>query len=169
MSHSQRAAVNQRLYYAKLLLQAQSQSVDQQALPRAVAEQAFGESAVLHLWLAYRRYLTELAVAYQLEAGTFDSAGALAEALQQAGKESAECRELLELERDSSWLSSLLQLWHSLDQPVRAVPGGATAHNPALIATVSADDSRFSPQHLNQLYGALQAMVEAQRTRLEEW
>lgn len=166
MANAERANVNQRLYYAKLLLEAQRQKLDEQELPRHVAERAFGEAAVLHLILAYRRYLSELAVAYQLAGGEFDTARSLARTLEAEGAESGECAELLALERGPSWLSSLLGAYLCLGGPESTRLAGYDA---SVISTINSDDSQFSFEHLESAFQALQAVIESQRARLEEW
>lgn len=172
MANAERPNVNQRLYFASLHLRTMEQLLAEQQLPRQVIEQAFGASVLMHLVMAYRNYLRELAVAYLLPVEHYDGARQLEQTLAAQGKVSAECRELLALERESGWLSGMLSAFAGLGRPSPAdgrwpASGGDGA--PSAIRLRTIDDDFVSRDNLESVLRALQGLIENQRTRLEEW
>lgn len=167
MDNTARPQVNQRLYFAALHLDTQERLVAEQQLPRRVIEQAFGESIVMHLVLAYRHYLGELAEAYAVTCSAPQRAADLQQAISAAGKAAAECQELAALEQPGHWLHTLQQAFAALG----TVPTSAAA------VPRSGDTIPLQPvagalpdtQQLRQLYTELQAVIDNQRTRLQEW
>lgn len=167
MTNPLRARVNQRLYFCQLHLQWMQRALDEQQVPRRVIDQALGESVVLHLITAYRHYLSELAHAYGLSGETPQSTAQCAAALAAAGKTSAECEELIALEQADSWLAALLQLNADLGS-IEGRPAVESAPQ-AAIRMQSVEDNPLALQPLIAIYDGLQALIDNQRTRLEEW
>lgn len=167
MANQQRPYVNQRLYFASLHLDWMKAEIAKQQISRSDINQALGESVAIHLVMAYRCYLKELAVAYQLPVKPLQSAAQLAGCLCSEGMESAECHELLALERGGDWLSMLLA-------EVGLLEGESEPETPL---TQSAGDIKFravkasalTHESLTAIYTALRALIEKQRNHLEEW
>lgn len=167
MANPLTAKVNQRLYFSQLHLQWMQRAIDEQQIPRHIVDQAMGESVVLHLMTTYRYYLSELAQAYGLSGESPGSAAQCATILAAAGKTSAECEELIALEEADSWLASLAQLYGRLDSVEGHV---ASAQAPqASLRVHSVDDTPLALAPLIAIYEALKALIDNQRTRLEEW
>lgn len=169
MANPERANVNQRLYFASLHLQCMRDLLAQQQVPGAVVERALGESVVNHLIVAYRAYLRELAAAYLLPDANADSAQQLSQLLANAGKQSAECAELLALEQSDTWLSDLQRAYAGLGTAVSAGTGAARGSAGGAISLQQREHSVYELQTLEQMHRQLHAVIENQRTRLEEW
>lgn len=167
MHNPERPQVNQRLYYVTLHLQSMQRLLDEQQVPRRVVEQAMGESVLLHLVMVYRCYLRELAVAYGIDGSRPETAMQLQQALNAADKHSAECEELMALEADGGWLCSMLD--HYLALGAESQADAARSSPDAGIRFHSVDDNLLDIATLQSLYDQLHAVIENQRTRLEEW
>ena len=166
MANSQRPVVNQRLYFCCLHLQWLQQQLAEQDVPKLVLEQSLGESTILHLAMAYRAYLTEIAIAYTSSTlSSFDNASALLEFLEAQGYESAEAKELQQLEQ-GGWLAELLVRYHRLGNEIRAAKPAAVQS----IAVAELDSSgAISLDSLSHCFQQLGAVIDNQRARLEEW
>ena len=167
MANTLRPIVNQRLYFASLHLGWLDEQLRRQQVAGNILEQALGESIVLHLVMAYRSYLRELAQSYQAVLPAPGSAVELAQFLAQAGTESAECHELAALEQRDSWLSKLLAQFHSLGDDNNQ-PDRQPQQSGAIPLRVVAEDA-LSLESLTAAHGALRDLIEQQRMRLEEW
>ena len=176
MANSQRPLVNQRLYFVRLhsdWLEAQRAA---EQLPRAVVDQALGESLILHLVLAYQAYLNEVAEAYQLPASNNIRAVALVEQLAARGQSSAEAEELRSLELSDSWLSQVLKHFENLGQGELSLAASPQASSNSvnkqaveLIGSSNNQSQAIDITALNTAAQSLEALIERQRTCTEEW
>jgi hypothetical protein len=164
MSNAQTAQVNQRLYFARLHLQWLQQALDQQQVAAKVVEQSLSESCLMHLVLAYRAYLAELAEAYSLSGASFDDAEALIEALAGIHKESAEAREIQLLE-EGGWLGEMCQRYTQLGASSMA----AIATTNAGVIPVLQVSQQLNAESCQHYLESLQKLVESHRSQLEEW
>lgn len=165
MASAKRPLVNQRLYYARLHRDWLQEKLDEQQHPKAIVEQALGESLVMHLVMAYRVYLQEVAEAYQLDTDA-ERAQQLSEQMTIQGISSAECEELCALESGQEWLARLLKLYKGIgeaEEPVKNHPSASA------IQLQVVDSQTFNAPELLQLYHNLQALIDKQRGCLEEW
>ena len=167
MSNHQRPLVNQRLYFCRLHLDWLGEQLRQQVLAKKLVEQALGESIIHHLVLAYRAYLEEIAVAYNLTPAPFNSAGELIDALADEQQASAEAQEWLLLEEaKSSWLSALRRL-HSAQSVAPAVASRRSSE--AIVYTELDPAQSVDLPLLEGFYQALHDLISRQRNQLEEW
>jgi hypothetical protein len=153
-----RSRVNQKLYYARLVLDQAASVTD------ASARQALLDGALLHLHTAYRAYLNEIAASYQqtIEA---DSAAAALQQMQSGGHACPELGELAALEQGGHWPARLRSAW--LDATaIATAPQPAAAAGAIAVAditrSVDVDDCRH-------WLAAFQALLDVQRERLQEW
>ena len=166
MANAQRPIVNQRLYFCRLHLDWLSEQLAQQRIAKSVLQQCLGESVQFHLVLAYRAYLAEIAVAYNLSSINFADASDLAADLSAQGLESAEAKELQQLE-SAGWLSELLAYHRSIG-PLQAPVRQPRASQVISFADVSADGV-LDLACCQSYYQSLNQIIENQRERLEEW
>jgi len=151
-----RARVNQKLYFARLVLD-QAERVDD---PNA--RTALLQSALFHLATAYRFYLGEIAASYRLTLRA-DSARA---ALQQIPDNSSpELAELAILEQSGQWPARLLAACNEACEPMSAPPA---AVSPTTIAMADITEI-VDIQTCRNWLAALQALLDAQREQLQEW
>ena len=167
MANSQRPIVNQRLYFCRLHLQWLEQQLEGEEIPRRVLEQSLGESILFHLVVAYRAYLAEIATAYTASSSaSFSDASELVAALEAQGYSSAEARELQQLEQGNSWLAELLSGYQTLGGVEQSVKSSA----PQMITAFEVDASqKIDLDSASDYFQALNAVIENQRSRLEEW
>ncbi len=172
MANQLRPIVNQRLYFARLHCDWIAQEQKRQQLPKRVIEQSLGESVVMHLMLAYRAYLSELAEAYSHPQQAYTSAVELMASLADKAVESGEVSELACLERDGegkNWLNSLFTLYQqSTDDPQR-LPSVTTKAVNTIAVAVGHQQNELNLDTCVHLYDCLSAVVENQRLCLEEW
>lgn len=166
MANEQRPEVNQRLYFCRLHLGFMSSEFEKQKIARTVVEQALAESTVLHLMLAYRAYLREIAMANGIAAEKMAGAQELIAVLSGQGHQAAEADELLALEQDG-WLGELLLLYQGLADQAPASPHSGSAQGIAL--TQLASEERPTFERCQQYFNRLTDIIENQRTRMEEW
>ena len=167
MANEQRPIVNQRLYFCRLHLEYLAVELDRQQTPKVVVEQSLGESIVLHLVLAYRAYLREIAIAYAIPGAAYTTASDLIAALYQSCQQSAEAKELAALEQDG-WLCELLTRYcalGSVEAEAKDRPASASG-----ITVMQIDDKQPLDLALCRHYlQSLNELIENQRSRLEEW
>lgn len=108
------SAVNQRRYFASLLLE-QLVSLEGSGC-NPLLTQALCQSVLYQLQAAYRFYLREVATTYKCRAPEqIQTVEALIEALQAMGKHPAEASEMANLEQQAgSWLYELLSAYRTL-------------------------------------------------------
>lgn len=149
--------VNGRLYAAELLLREWERHSD---TDRAL-EQAFCDSVVFQLAVAYRLYLREIAAACRYR-GRCDSAAAMRAGLASEGRDSAEVAVLYEAEQTGALagLAPALQLANGDAQAPREIPAEVL---------VREGGGRPGPQQCRDWLRALRALIEAQRGQLQEW
>jgi len=167
MANSQRPLVNQRLYYCRLHLQWLTAELDKQSLPKAVLEQALGGSTLVHLVLAYRAYLQEIAEAYNVPLSSFQSVTDLNAMLVLQNTGCAEANELVELEQ-RGWLKELLLQYQAINELRPPQHLGASSVQPIMVTQV-ANESSSSLSDCSRFYTQLSELIDNQRTRLEEW
>lgn len=165
MSNSQRAMVNERLYFCRIHLDSLRSEIEREQVVRLTLESAFSESVLLHLRRAYQAYLSEIAEAYGVSGTRFTGAAHLIAALGSGSGSSAEAQECLNLETDSSWLAEILDVENSAPHAPPQVQQQKPAHN---LLTSSAG-STLGLDELQSYFNNLSALVESQRQRLEEW
>lgn len=167
MANLQRPLVNQRLYFCRLHLQWLEAQLSEQQLPRQLLERSLGESILLHLVLAYRAYLSEIAEAYAVKEQSFLNADELIAALAVAGFESAEAKELSLLESADRWLGRLLMQFSGISRLDMSVKQNRSA---SVITSVEQHQEQdFSYLYLSDYFLYLSDLIENQRSRLEEW
>ena len=165
MTNAQRPIVNQRLYFCRLHLGYLCEQLDKQQTARAVLEQSLGESIVLHLMLAYRAYLQEIAAAYTIPVTEFATSQALITALSDHQQQSAEAMELSALERDG-WLCDLFARYQTLGAPASR----SRSQSGSGIAVTQIEQSDTLDASLCEYYfQSLSELIDSQRARLEEW
>lgn len=163
MSNSQRAAVNERLYFCRIHLDSLRREIEREQVPRLTLEAAFAESILLHMRQAYYAYLAEIAEAYNVSSVSFTGAGPLIAALGADASCSAEAQECLNLEAEADWLAAILAIDHSVLQQRSPVQ----QQSPDLLT--SHVDVTTGITELENYFNSLSALVENQRQRLEEW
>ena len=172
MANPYRSLVNQRLYFCSLHIEWLGDQIADQAIARAVAEQALGESIVFHLIQAYQCYLSEIASSYSIDADNLQTAEQLVGLLAGNKQSSAEAQELLACEAPESWLGKLIQQHHMLGsvQMSNQTPNTKRSLPSAMISAVEVDATLdFSLERLQTYLKNLKAIIENQRSRLEEW
>lgn len=175
MANEQSSIVNQRLYFCGIHLDCLSSALKAQKTPKVVVQQSLGESIVLHLMLTYRAYLQEIALAYNVSNATtqqsFDTSSELVEFLSGQDCQSAEAQELLMLEDNDSWLTQLLLKYHQLGNSQFASMSRARTGQPDQQFTLAQIDNEQSLdlETCEYYFHQLKAVIENQRTRLEEW
>ncbi len=170
MDNSQRPLVNERLYYCRLHLDYLAAELLRQDTPKAILENAIGDSILFHLMLCYRAYLSEIAESYALPASDFSSARVLVEGLRAAEQESAEANELLSLEASGSWLSALFQHYRSImsGKPATSSPQ-VPSESPIIYAAQQDEADHLGLKEYEGVFHALTELISRQRTCLEEW
>ncbi|MFA7553614.1 MAG: DUF6586 family protein [Spongiibacteraceae bacterium] len=167
MNNDQRPVVNQRLYFCRLHLQWLSEQLQQQILPQGLLNQCLGESVLLHLVMAYRAYLVEIAAAYSIDTAPITDVQALIAKLEANGKESAEAKELLQLTLPGQWLSDLLEKYQAIG------PVSVAINKPGLGQFIAVREIDSSPSInwdcLQSWLEQLNQVIANQRARLEEW
>ena len=169
MANAQRPIVNQRLYFCRLHLDWLSQELAREDLPQSVLEQSLGESLLFHLMMAYRAYLQEIAVAYSTPVHDVHNAQQLLTRLESNGYTSAEASELKGLEEAESWLAELFQRYRSVGSLQRAA---AVIRPQSLAREQHCTEGTTGPLTNTECQGyfqALTAVIDNQRSRLEEW
>lgn len=158
MSGNWRAQVNQKLYFAQLLL-------DDASAKSNAAQTALLEGAVFHLATAYRLYLKEIAQSQSHNTDAIDAIGARRE-LAEKGFVCQEMEELVRLEEGNKWPARLLSACRaasglSLQTSVRPA-------NNSAIALADVTDS-LDIEGCRQWLQQFQVLLEAQREAAQEW
>lgn len=144
------ARVNEKLYAAKLALNAAEQA-------DGAMQSALLEAAVFHLVTAYRCYLLEItALASTAFTSAIDAATILS-------APTADFEELLNLERRSSWLSQLLMAYSAVVAPLP--PARPVAAELAVIDVTAQLDVATCRKWLLEC----QQLIERQREHAQEW
>jgi hypothetical protein len=165
MANQQRALVNQRLYFCRLHLSWMQQALEQADVPAHVIEQSLAESVIFHLVTAYRLYLAEVATAYSCPCESLDNTQALMDLLALQQRESAEAREMQQLEQ-GGWLQELITAFHAILDGRSQSPGKKPAQGiPVLQVAQQALDYDRCEAFLESFH----KLIENQRSRLEEW
>lgn len=159
MSNPWRAQVNQKLYFAQLVLAEASAQDD------GPAQQALLQAAVFHLATAYRLYLKEIAQ-HQRHVTAAPDARTARRQLQAQGWCCQELDALARLEQEGQWPARLLQA-------LREAAGEEAPLRPAAAATLAiavADitetvDVAGCRQWLEQF----RQLLETQRAAAQEW
>jgi hypothetical protein len=144
------ARVNEKLYAAKLALNAAEQA-------DGAMQSVLLEAAVFHLVTAYRCYLLEItALASTAFTSAIDAATILS-------APTADFEELLNLERRSSWLSQLLMAYSAVVAPLP--PARPVAAELAVIDVTAQLDVATCRKWLLEC----QQLIERQREHAQEW
>lgn len=168
MSNSQRATVNERLYFCRIHLDSLRHEIAREEVGRLTLESAFAESVLLHLRRAYEAYLSEIAEAYNVSGAGFHDAAQLVASLGAASSHSAEAQECLNLESGASWLAEILD-FDSAATLLRSQVQQQPVQNPSHNLLASKVSSGISLGELESYFNSLSALIESQRQRLEEW
>lgn len=153
---------NQKLYQARLLLEAFEQAAEQEREQGVTA--LFGalqESVLFQLVLAYQSYLHELAEIAQYREAFFS----LSQLLENVSLATGEMTELQQLESDDfSWLSKLQFAFQQCGQK-DAIPNTKPQIKPQMI---SLQDTTSNSLPLRDWYQALTGIIELQRNNRQE-
>jgi len=149
-----RSLVNQKLYFARLMLDQAEQTAD-----RAVCV-ALLQAAVFHLAMAYRCYLREIGDE-RLSADIADARAALRQLGDRAGPELAE---LALLEQGSAWPASLLAAFREACTPHPAVAPARSSGIPVADITAA-----LTPGLGREWLRDFQLLLDEQRERAQEW
>jgi len=144
------ARVNEKLYAAKLALNAAEQA-------DGAMQSALLEAAVFHLVTGYRCYLREITA---VTSPSFVSAVDIAATL---SAPTADFEELLNLEQRSSWLSQLLMAYSAVIAPLP--PVRPVAAELAVIDVTAQLDVATCRKWLLEC----QQLIERQREHAQEW
>ena len=126
--------------------------------------------------LAYRAYLTEIAVAYNLPGDKFLTALELSQRLTLDNRHSAEVSELLNLEEKPSWISSLTDIYRSLGD--MDISDTVKTHSNVSLSSPNSlgipvtqlnTTAELSIETCRGWFNSLSQVIESQRDRLEEW
>lgn len=153
--------VNQKLYFARLLLTEMAGEKD----PRR--QQLVAESLLFQLRLAYHFHLGHVAASYQCaDSGAVASAGDLVRALEALDKSPAEAREIETLAATrGSWLNGLLAAWEQAFSP----PDSAgAASGEGLIPVTQVVVEALDQETLGAWLRALTELVERHREVMVE-
>lgn len=159
-----RNQTNEKLSRVKLLLAPLQAASD----PNLVA--ALAEAVLLELGLAYRCFLSELAVAHGLVPQTLSSATELAAALMAQQTFVAEVTELANLESERSWPHALLTAAQARRQTATVQVPPKDKEN--LINVLQVDemiDNKLDYSDCFEIYQALRACIQHQRDMAQEW
>jgi hypothetical protein len=158
MSNPWRAQVNQKVYFAQLVL-------TDACAKSGPAQQALLQAAVFHLATAYRLYLKEIA---QHQRHVTDAANARAARRQFIAQE-WQCQELdvlAQMEDEGQWP---LHLLHAL----RDAEGGAIAAEPAQasvgVIAVADITEAVDVVRCQEWLAHFKQLIEAQRDAIQEW
>lgn len=153
---------NEKLYHAQLLIGQALQA--EGALQRALVE-----AVLFELVLAYRAFLSEIAVTTgaKLQA---DDARRMQQLLQQRQSDSASINELVGLERGGDWPAQLLQA-HAGAVALEAVSKASSVQSvdPLRLVAVDGDVGEADAERCQRWMKALNAFIDTQRSYLQEW
>lgn len=156
MSDSLRALVNQKLYFADLVL-AQTDAA------ATAARQALVQAALFHLHTAYRGYLGEIAATQRRE---FDAphARVATRILADLGVTSPELDELAALEQSGGWPMQLLNAY--AEASAIAVATRVQRVGELQLADVT---TQVDVEDCRRWLAQFRQLVEAHRERFQEW
>ena len=158
MSNSWQAQVNQKLYFAQLLLTDASDK-------SGSSEQALLQAAAFHLVTAYRLYLKEIAQNQNHSTNAVDARNACRQFAAQ-GWVCQELEELARLEEDGQWPVRLLLAYYEIIGEAAAPTTTKAAPNSIAMADITeAADADIYRQWLQQF----QIVIAAQRESAQEW
>jgi len=158
MSSNWRAQVNQKLYFAQLLL-------DDANTRSNAAQTALLEGAVFHLATAYRLYLKEIAQSQNHNTDAVDAGSACRE-LAGKGFVCQELEELVRLEEGGSWLARLLAACREATGEVAKT--ASSKSSASMIAVADVTDS-LDVEVCRQWLRQFQELIETQRESAQEW
>ncbi|MFA5548968.1 MAG: DUF6586 family protein [Porticoccaceae bacterium] len=158
---AQLSRVNQKLYFARLLLADMAADGD----PRR--QQLAGESLLFQLRLAYHFHLRDIAASYQCrDVSGVNDAASLARALEAIDKSPAEAREIDTLASSpGSWLNRLLVAWEQAFAPPEM---GSSAIQEGLIPVARVEMEMLDAATLGAWHRALTELVERHREVMVE-
>lgn len=161
------SAVNQKLYYSKLLLK-QSQP---ETCGMPLLQEALYQSALYQLECGYRYYLREVAATYQFKLPeSISVVEDLVAALSSINKHPAEAQEMASLEANpESWLNQML----SAHQQLSTLPqhdAKTTQSSPIAVMQIDQQEERVAlgEQELTQWQRAFEEMVDRHRELMIE-
>jgi len=158
MSSNWRAQVNQKLYFAQLLL-------DDASTQSSAAQTALLEGAVFHLATAYRLYLKEIAHSQSHSTDAIDAISARRE-LAKKGFVCQELEGLVRLEESGSWPARLLAIYREVTGEVAKMASSKASASMIAVADVTDSlDAEVCRQWLRQF----QVLIESQREAAQEW
>ncbi len=161
------SAVNQKLYYSKLLLKQSRPDVGNMPL----LQEALYQSALYQLECGYRHYLREVATTYQFKSPeSIAVIEDLVAALSSINKHPAEAQEMASLEANpESWLNQML----AAHQQLSTLPQNdskTTQSSPIAVVQLNQQDERvvFGEQELSEWQRAFEEMVDRHRELMIE-
>lgn len=166
MSNPWQSQVNQKLYFAQLLL---TDARDKSGSP----EQALLQAAVFHLVTAYRLYLKEIAQQQRHTTHAQDARSARRQLVAQ-GWVCQELEELVRLEEDGQWPARLLLAYREIIGEAAAAPTVTKTAPPITKAASSsiamADITETaSAETYRQWLEQFKTVIAAQRESAQEW
>ena len=150
--------VNQKLFFARLLLEQYGKTEDRYGH----IELVLCQSAVYQLESAYRHHLREVADTYKYQSPeNIHSVEQLAVALESIGKHPAEASEMQNLEQQgNSWLKQLLTAWQSFQQlPQQEAQADSVSPIP-IMQVAEASQKTLTKLEIEQVRSWLAAMEE---------
>jgi Family of unknown function (DUF6586) len=160
-------AVNQKLYFSKLLLE----QLQPDHNCTAQLEEALRESVLYQLFCAYHHYLREVATTYQFKSPeSIVIVDDLISCLASINKCPGEAQEMCNLEGDpDSWLCQMLSAYGQLSQPLQ--PKAKTAESSPIAVTQldqQNDTVTFGEKQLRRWYEHFEEMVNRHRSLMIE-
>jgi len=156
-----RALANQKLYHARILIDAWRVALDEERVASTVLEQAFGTAICDHLGAAYGWFLLEIAQPADMPA-TPPHGCAQLPAVAQGRETPPEILEFQKLEREG-WLARILDpVFGQIERH-----GDAVARSPHNLALQS--EQGFGPHDTEQWHQQLNALFERMSDSLDEY
>lgn len=150
---------NQKLYQARLLIDASEAESDVVALAKALQE-----GATFQLMLAYQAYLHELAELAQFRGEILS----LQQLIDDCNVPIGEMTELKQLEQDSfSWLSQLMQAFQQCAELNKGAARNGTTFN-AIPATAIPMQAEQADNSIRAWFEQLSDLIDCQRTNRQE-
>lgn len=159
-----RARANQKLYHAKILIEAWRAALQQEEVGSSVLESAFGEPICDHLAAAYGWFLLEVAQPAETPQKLPRSCSELPP-VEEGLKTAPEILEFTQLEREP-WLERLLPSYEA--DRASSVDAAQQASAPRSLAVVSVDRN-FDPEAALQTHDRLQTLFDRMTDSLDEY
>ncbi|MFB9885661.1 DUF6586 family protein [Balneatrix alpica] len=174
MTHPYATRTNQKLYFARLHLEALTQAHSSQGWNKHALIESYHESIVAHLFGAYHALLREIAQSYKLPPEQVRVADDLMALLESRGYEGPEYLYIQQLLADqNSWLSQLVRsyraCWRAQEQREKASSSERLSEIHLVQVNPDHEEDGELQQQLQQWLGQLQQLVERCREQTQEW